>query len=104
MLKCIPVDELKDGYLYRIHARNASYGVWDSRQGGFWIRRTKFKETYAFVEIHWDLSDDFGTARPQMELEESPFLGVDFEEDDKLVERDLLAWLDARIRYWEASV
>lgn len=102
MLKCIPVKEMKQGYLYQIHARNASYGIWDGAQGGFWIRRTKFNDTFAFVEIHWDLSKDFGTARPQMELEQSPFTASDFMEPHKEVE--ILSWLSKRIDYWESKI
>ena len=102
MLKCIPVKDMKQGYLYKIHARNASYGIWDSLQGGFWIRRTKFRDTFAFVEIHWDLSEAFGTARPQMELERSPFTESDFMDPSK--EGEMLSWLSNRVNYWEAAV
>lgn len=102
MLKCMPVEDMKAGYLYAIHARNASYGIWDGIQGGFWIRRTKFNDTFAFVEIHWDLSKDFGTARPKMELEESPFTQDDLADDGK--EGELLRWLRDRTAYWEDNV
>lgn len=101
MLKYMKVEEMKNGYLYKIHARNASYGIWVSRHDGFLIRRTKFKETYTFVELHWDVSSDFGTARPIMELEKAPFT------EEELIEYggpELLTWLDARTRYWETTV
>ena len=101
MLKCMKIEEMKDGYLYKIHARNASYGIWVERHGGFLIRRTKFNDVYTFIELHWDASDDFGTARPQMELEKAPFGTEELEEYGG---PELLKWLEARTRYWEAGV
>lgn len=69
----LKVEELKDGYLYRINARNADYGIWYGEKGAFIISRTKFYDNYLFEEIHWDLSEDFGTVKPIEEVEKSPF-------------------------------
>lgn len=99
MNKYMPVEEMKTGYLYAIHARNASYGIWDSIQGGFWIRRTKFKEIFTFVEIHWDLDDHFGTAKPIMELDKSPFTQNDLLKNNRNAE--MLRWLKQKAEYWQ---
>lgn len=96
----IKVEDLKDGYLYRIRARNSGYGIWFGKDQGFTIRRTKFYDVYSFVEIHYDLSKHFGTARPTEELEQSPFL---LKEDGEVNfdEKVLLNWLADRIFYYE---
>ena len=69
----IKVEDLRDAGLYRISARNASHGIWSSKDGGFYISRHKFGSNYLFVEIHWDLSDGFGTVKPLEWLKQSPF-------------------------------
>ena len=69
----LTVDELKDGYLYRIMARNGTVGVWKPETGEFVLSRYKFGFNYTFGEFHWDLSPDFGTARPYEELEKCPY-------------------------------
>lgn len=65
--------ELKPGGLYKIKARNASFGIWTPEYQGFHISREKFGRNYLFVEIHWDLSDGFGTVRPLKFIEMCPF-------------------------------
>jgi hypothetical protein len=69
----LKVEDLKEGYTYRIHARNATVGIWTPEHQGFLIKRDKFGVRYLFTEIHWDLSEDFGTAKPVKELEKAPF-------------------------------
>ena len=66
-------DELKDGYLYKIHARNATYGIWKKEKRSFFISRVKFKSNYIFEEYHWDVCTSFGTVKPLEEIEKSPF-------------------------------
>jgi hypothetical protein len=73
----IKIPDLKPGYLYRIHARNASYGIWFGDTGttnafGFAISRIKFGDNFIFTEYHWDMPS-FATARPLEEIEKSPF-------------------------------
>lgn len=102
MLKCMKVEEMKEGYLYAIHARNAEYGIWKPDEYGFLIRRTKFQDVFTFVELHWDVSSDFGTARPKMELELSPFTLVDM--NDRTREKEMLKWLYERANYWNARI
>ena len=69
----IKPNKLKDKYLYRIKAHNALYGIWVVEDGEFIISRFKCGENYLFEEIHWDLSEDFGTAKPLYEIEKCPF-------------------------------
>ncbi len=69
----LPVEELKPLHLYRLHARNASYGVWHPERKVFVISRFKFYDNFLCSEIHWDLSYHFGTAKPLEELEKTPF-------------------------------
>ena len=69
----LKVEKLKPGYLYRIKARNGTVGIWDPDKGEFVLSRYKFGSNFTFGEIHWDLSDSFGTAKPWEELEKSPF-------------------------------
>jgi len=63
----IPVSDLKKGHLYRLTSRNLSFGVWDGKNGFIGIR-TKFQDRYLDQEIHWDLSNHFGTAKPLEDL------------------------------------
>lgn len=69
----IKAEDLKDGYLYKILARNATYGIWKKDKGSFFISRYKFGSNFIFEEIHCDLSGHFGTVKPLKEIEKSPF-------------------------------
>ncbi len=75
----LKVEDLKPYYTYRIKARNGRVGVWRPDKGDFILRRTKFHDTFAFGEIHWDLDKSFGTVKPLEELEKSPFNKEDLE-------------------------
>lgn len=55
------ISDCVEGGLYRLHCRNSNCGIWLPAQAGFQIARTKFDDTYIFVEIHVDAG---GTARP----------------------------------------
>lgn len=76
----LSLEECKDGYLYKIHARCASYGIFREKHSDFMILRTKFYDTFLFEEIHFDASMEHGTAKPLKEIEKSPFTGEDMEE------------------------
>lgn len=78
---CIPMYKLKQGYLYKIDARNAGYGIWNYTTRGFLISRVKFKSNYIFEEYHWDSDPHFGTAQPLEEIERSPFAPEDLIEE-----------------------
>lgn len=88
----LKLEECKDGYLYEINARNASYGVFREKHADFVILRTKFYDTFLFEEIHWDASPDFGTVRPLKEVEKSPFTGEDFESCKKTNDDGVEYW------------
>ena len=68
----LKIDQLKAGYLYKIIARNANYGIWLPQKKSFIISRVKFGENYLFEEYHWDC-EAFATVKPLEEIEKSPF-------------------------------
>jgi len=68
----IKIPDLKAGYLYRIAARNANYGIWIPRNESFLISRRKFGDNFLFEEYHWDCPA-WATAKPLEEIEKSPF-------------------------------
>ena len=72
--------DLKEGYLYKILARKASYGIWIPKNESFAISRIKFGENFVFEEYHWDYSQGpaHATAKPISEVEKSPFTSKDF--------------------------
>lgn len=80
----LTTDQLKEGYLYAIRARNARLGIWRKEKDGFEISRFKFGANFIFVEIHWDLSRNFGTAKPYQELEKAPEFTSEQEQLDYL--------------------
>jgi hypothetical protein len=63
----LAIDQLEDGCLYLIHARNSHIGHWVAAKSGFVILREKFGERYLFTEYHWD-RDESGTAKPLVKL------------------------------------
>lgn len=110
--KYLTMQTMKPNYLYLLKARNFSLGIWKENEKGFLGRRTKFSDVFTFVELHWDASDDFGTAKPLKELEKSPFVQEDLETDwtlpDRVIakrENRLLDYLEfAAIKYKEETV
>jgi hypothetical protein len=68
----IPLDECKNGYLYRISSRNLAFGVFREEVKGFIGIREKFGELFLFTEFHWDTGPPFGTVHPKEELEPVP--------------------------------
>jgi len=68
----IKMEDLKEGYLYRIIARNARYGIWKADEQSFIISRIKFGDNFLFPEYHYDCPA-FATAQPLKEIEQSPF-------------------------------
>jgi len=81
----IKMPDLKDGYLYKIIARNASYGIWRADTKGFTISRIKFGDNFAFEEYHYDC-EAWGTAQPIEEIEKSPFLAENLVHDYPVVD------------------
>lgn len=68
----IPIEECKDGVLYRIFSRNLAFGVYREGVKGFVGIREKFGYEYLFTEFHWDTGPPFGTVNPKEELEPVP--------------------------------
>jgi len=69
----IKVEDLKDGYVYKIKARNAHYGIWYAEARAFLISREKFGDIYLFYEVHKDADNIYGTAVPIEEMGVTPF-------------------------------
>jgi len=84
-LDYIKIPDLKHHGLYRIRARNATYGIWLEDEEGFMISRHKFYDNFLFVEYHWDCPA-WATARPLSFVEQSPFEPNDFEYVEKTTE------------------
>ena len=102
----LKLQTMKPNYLYLLKARNFSFGIWKENEQGFLGKRYKFGEVFTFTEVHWDASEDFGTAKPLLELEKSPFTQNDLEynwDSPKIaakLEKDLLGYLeDVEVRY-----
>ena len=72
----IKIEDLKAGYLYKISARNADYGIWIPSRESFAISRIKFGDNFIFEEHHWDC-ESFATVKPLEEIEMSPFHATD---------------------------
>jgi len=53
------IETLKDRHVYKIHARNAHYGIWIAENKSFLISRWKFGENYPFEEYHWDVGTSY---------------------------------------------
>lgn len=60
----ISIENCKNGYLYKIFARNSWLGIWWAKKKGFIILREKMGSTYLFTEYHWDTGEPFGTVKP----------------------------------------
>jgi len=58
----IKLEQLQQGRVYRLRSRNLESGVWNGKDGFVGIR-TKFGRRFLDIEIHWDLSETFGTAQ-----------------------------------------
>ena len=66
----IPIYKCKDGFVYRLDARNIRYGVWEEERGVFRGIREKFGVKFLDSEDHWDEGPPHGTAKPIEEIEE----------------------------------
>lgn len=90
-MKKILFEDCEENWLYLIDARNASLGVFQKEAEGFIIARTKFSNTYLFIEIHYDMSEHHGTATPLLKLEKVPFEVL--YKDSIYSDKRLLQWL-----------
>jgi len=71
-MEYLKMDQLKAGYLYKIMARHANYGIWLPQRQGFITSRIKSGSNFLFEECHWDC-EAFATVKPLEEIEKSPF-------------------------------
>jgi len=62
--KYLPVEKCIHRGLYILDARNFSLGIYDKKTKGFYGIRRKFDDIFLFLEIHYDMDDIFGTAKP----------------------------------------
>ena len=95
--KRVPVDELKDNYLYWVSARNLKLAVYRKSTKGYLGIREKFSNRFIFEEYDWDLADDFKTCTPLEEICECP-VDIDLVLDSYLPSEErekLFVWLDA---------
>lgn len=77
----LKMDELQDGYIYKIIARNAYVGIWNQKNSSFIISRRKVSDKpFLFEEFHWDFDSQLGTAKPLELIEEAPFSNYENEE------------------------
>lgn len=97
----IPADQLEPYCLYKIHARNARFGIWVPEKNGFVIRRFKFGDVFAFVEIHYDLNEHFGTAKPLAKLEETGFIKEDFDFENGGKYNEILNYLEIKMEQYD---
>lgn len=72
----LKIDQLKAGYLYRIDARRAGFGIWLPQRESFITSRIKFKGNILSEESHYDC-ESYGTVYPLEEIEKSPFNAKD---------------------------
>jgi hypothetical protein len=69
----IKLEQLQRGRVYRLQSRNLECGVWNGKDGFVGIR-TKFGGRFLDMEIHWDLSETFGTYLPSLNTPGSPII------------------------------
>lgn len=77
----IPIDKCVDGNVYKIAARNGSFGIYSVTEKSFTLSRFKFGDNFLFDEYHWDTGEPFGTVKPMEDLGPAPTFK---EEADKL--------------------
>jgi len=94
----LPIDQCKDGYLYRIHSRNLSTGIYSEKSKGFLGIREKFGHNFLFEEYHWDTGAPFGTVHPIECIGQCPI--ADFGLREK--ENEVFSWVEQETRkYFE---
>lgn len=94
----IKIEDLKDGFLYKIRARNADYGIWKSETQTFVISRIKWNDNYLFEEVHYNADKWHGTATPLEEIEKAT---VDIHTDSERVILEYLNKHDERRQKWQ---
>lgn len=73
----IKIEDCKDGWLYKILARNAPLGIYCVEKKAFIISRFKGNANFLYPEEHWDTGEPFGTVKPITPLELAPIFTTD---------------------------
>jgi hypothetical protein len=88
----LKINQLKNGFSYKIWARHAYVGVWEESRFGFVIGRFKASSVQQLsFEYHWDFDEQFGTVKPIEEIEECPIKNFNTDVEDE----DLMQYLCA---------
>jgi len=87
----IKLEDLKQGYLYKISARNAEFGIWLEEKESFLISRFKFRDNFLFIEEFFRDDPPSGTALPIEEIEKVPY-----NLDPGFNEEEILAYLNSK--------
>ena len=98
------INDLKPYHLYKIHARNSSFGIYTPKDYGFLIRRLKFYDIYLFTEYHYDTGMPYGTVKPQKELEKTPFAAEDLKYDrynGHLIHDEIINYLETKAKEYD---
>ena len=95
----IPLEECKHRGLYKIQARNFSYGVFNKNQNGFVGIREKFSRKFLFTEFHHDTGPPYGTVKPLEFIEMCPLTEVKpgWHEDFYIENTELYEWIQKRL-------
>ena len=81
----IPLNECKNGFLYKLDSRNLIKGVFREDIKGFIGIRMKFDSLYLDTEFHWDTGPPHGTAKPIKEIGPIPS-GILISENSKIID------------------
>jgi len=74
----IEMSKCKDNWVYRIDARNGSFGIYREDKKHFELARNKFGDTFIDCEDHWDTGAPHGTVMPIQTWGPSP----EFKDED----------------------
>ncbi len=77
----IKLENCIDGNLYKINARNASFGFFIKERNYFMISRYKFGSRFIDFELHFDYN--YGTCQP---LEDLGKIEIDLKDENKCLE------------------
>lgn len=93
--KYFSISSCKNGYVYKILARNGCIGVFNSQDSSFTLSRFKFSFNYLFEEYHWDTGEPYGTVKPIEEIEECP---------KDMNDKDKLSYLNSLSKLYEKNI
>jgi hypothetical protein len=60
----IPLGDLVDGDIYTLRSRNLRIGIYQADAKAFIGIRRKWGSRFLDQELHWDVGEPYGTARP----------------------------------------